>query len=72
MSEIPLLNPLISAPMTITTVTPMATPRMVRAARILWARSEVRAMPTPSNRAVTRYSWRSAAMGSSRAARLAG
>jgi len=72
MSEMPLLNPLINAPMTITTVTPMATPRMVRAARILWARSEVRAIPTPSNRAVTPYSWRSAAIGSRRAARLAG
>src|SRR5207237_553716 len=53
MSEIPLLNPLISAPMTMTTVTPMATPRIVRAARILWARSDARAMPTPSHRAAT-------------------
>src|SRR6266851_2509888 len=70
MSEMPLLNPLINAPMTITTVTPMATPRIVSAARILCARSEARAMPTPSNRAVTRYSWRSAAMGSRRAERL--
>src|SRR5213596_563002 len=49
----PLLNPLIKAQMTMTTVTPMATPRIVRAARILWARSDARAMPTPSNRAVT-------------------
>ena len=49
MSEMPLLKPLIIAPMTMTTVTPMATPRMVSAARILWARSDVRAMPTPSN-----------------------
>ena len=72
MSEMPLLKPLISAPMTITTVTPMATPRIVSAARILWARSELRAMPTPSKSAVTGHSCRNAVIGSSRAARLAG
>src|SRR6266511_1490231 len=53
MSEMPLLKPLISAPITITTVTPIATPRSVSAARILCARSEDRAMPTPSNSRVT-------------------
>src|SRR5438093_7409524 len=52
MSEMPLLNPLINAPMTMTTVTPIATPRIVSAARILCARSDASAMPTPSNRAV--------------------
>src|SRR5206468_7828370 len=52
MSEMPLLNPLINAPMTITTTTPIATPRIVRAARILWARSDARAMPTPSSMGV--------------------
>src|SRR2546429_434423 len=39
MSETPLLNPLMIAPITITTITPMATPRMVKAARALRARS---------------------------------
>src|SRR5574341_1299028 len=48
MSDRPLLNPAISAPITITTITPMATPRIVRAARTLWARSEASAIPTPS------------------------
>ncbi len=72
MSEIPLLNPLISAPITITTVTPMATPRMVSDARILCARSDVSAMPTPSKMGVMDYSCRSAVIGSSRAARVAG
>src|SRR3989442_1043330 len=72
MSLTPLLKPLISAPITITTITPIATPRIVSAARTLLARSESSAMPTPSSRGVTRYSWRSATMGSSRAARLAG
>src|SRR5512146_1319547 len=52
MSAMPLLNPEITAPMTITTITPMATPRMVRAARTLWARSEVSAMLAPSSRGV--------------------
>src|SRR6266704_1742922 len=72
MSEMPLLKPLISAPITMTTVTPIATPRIVSAARILCARSDARAMPTPSNTPDMRYSCRNAAIGSSRAARLAG
>src|SRR2546422_5278654 len=54
MSATPLLKPLMIAPITITTITPMATPRMVRAARPLWARSDSRAMPTPSSNGVTR------------------
>src|SRR6267143_5109296 len=49
MSATPLLKPLMIAPITMTTRTPMATPRMVRAARPLWARSDSRAMPTPSS-----------------------
>src|SRR5258706_5379030 len=52
MSETPLLNPLMIAPITITTITPMATPRMVRAARALCARSDSSAMPTPSSNGV--------------------
>src|SRR6266702_1444674 len=52
MSERPLLKPAIMAPITITTITPMATPRMVRAARALCARSDSRAMPTPSSNGV--------------------
>ena len=72
MSERPLLKPAIIAPITITTITPIATPRMVSAARTLCARSEANAMPTPSTSGRMRYSWRRAAMGSSRAARLAG
>src|SRR6266550_3899221 len=72
MSLRPLLNPEISAPITITTMTPMATPRMVRAARALLALRESSAMPAPSNLGATGYSNRSAAMGSRRAARLAG
>src|SRR5437899_6348700 len=47
-----LLIPLIIAAITITTITPMATPRMVSAARPLLLRSESSAMPTPSNRLV--------------------
>jgi len=47
-----LLIPLIIAAITITTITPMATPRMVSAARPLLPRSESSAMPTPSNRPV--------------------
>src|SRR5439155_13173034 len=50
----PLLNPLTMAPITITTMTPIATPRIVRAARALWARSDSSAMPTPSSNRVTR------------------
>ena len=52
MSATPLLKPLMIAPITITTSTPMATPRMVRAARPLWARSDSSAMPTPSSMGV--------------------
>src|SRR5688572_649461 len=48
MSEMPLLKPLIRAPITMTTVTPIATPRMVSAARILCARSDPSAMRQPS------------------------
>src|SRR5712692_4917847 len=72
MSLTPLLKPLMSAPITITTITPIATPRIVSAARTLLARSESSAMPTPSSSGVRGYSWRRATMGSSRAARLAG
>jgi len=56
MSEMPLLKPLISAPITMTTVTPIATPRIVSAARILCARSDDSAMPTPSKIGVIDYS----------------
>ena len=63
----------------ITVVTPMTTPRIVRPERSLLARSESRAIATPSptlrmpTRASTAvYSARSAVMGSSRAAREAG
>ena len=45
-----LLIPLIIAAISITTITPMATPRIVSAARALLARSDPSAMPTPSNR----------------------
>src|SRR5438552_680200 len=47
-----LLIPLTMAAINITTVTPIATPRIVSAARTLLLRSESRAMPTPSNRPV--------------------
>src|SRR5690242_11264327 len=48
----PLLKPEMMAPMTITTMTPMATPRMVSAARALDTRSDSSAMPTPSRSGV--------------------
>src|SRR6266571_4804794 len=54
MSAMPLLKPLMIAPITITTMTPIATPRIVRAARALWARSDSSAMPTPSSKGVRR------------------
>jgi hypothetical protein len=72
MSDTLRLMPLIVAAMIITTITPMATPRMVSAARPLLPRSEASAIPTPSSGRATRYSCRRAAIGSSRAARLAG
>src|SRR5437762_11544841 len=53
MSATPLLKPLTIAPITITTITPIATPRIVSAARALWARSNSSAMPTPSSSGVT-------------------
>ena len=53
MSATPLLKPLTIAPITITTITPIATPRIVSAARALWARSDSNAMPTPSSSGVT-------------------
>src|SRR5204863_8558572 len=53
MSATPLLKPLTIAPITITTITPIATPRIVSAARALWARSDSSAMPTPSSSGVT-------------------
>src|SRR5437762_5256192 len=53
MSATPLLKPLTIAPITITTMTPIATPRIVSAARALWARSDSSAMPTPSSSGVT-------------------
>src|SRR4051812_8582486 len=43
-----LLMPLIIDAITMTTMTPMATPRMVSAARTLFDRSESSAIPTPS------------------------
>jgi len=46
------LMPLIMDAMIITTMTPIATPRIVSAARPLLARSEASAMPTPSNTGV--------------------
>src|SRR5438094_7935444 len=49
MSATPLLKPLTIAPITMTTITPIATPRIVSAARALWARSDSSAMPTPSS-----------------------
>src|SRR5512144_2307795 len=52
MSVSPLSKPLIRAPMTMTTITPIATPRMVSAARALWARSDARAMPALSSMGV--------------------
>ncbi len=71
------LMPVIAEAMAITTITPMATPRMVRAARTLLARSESRAMPMPSKKRVNSmvapgYSDRRAVIGSSLEARLAG
>src|SRR2546427_1436852 len=54
MAATPLLKPLMMAPITITTMTPIATPRIVRAARALWARSDSSAMPTPSSKGVRR------------------
>src|SRR5205807_8031187 len=53
MSATPLLKPLTIAPITITTITPIATPRIVSAARALCARSDSSAMPTPSSNGVT-------------------
>src|SRR5437773_975410 len=53
MSATPLLKPLTIAPITMTTITPIATPRIVSAARALWARSDSSAMPTPSSSGVT-------------------
>src|SRR2546430_4472196 len=53
MSATPLLKPLTIAPITMTTITPIATPRIVSAARALWARSDSSAMPTPSGSGVT-------------------
>src|SRR6185436_3015614 len=66
------IGALISAPITMTTVTAIATPRIVKAARILCARNDDNAMPTPSKIPVMDYSCRSAVIGSSRAARDAG
>src|ERR1700752_1814270 len=43
-----LSKPAMIAPITMTTITPMATPRIVSAARSLCARSDVSAMLTPS------------------------
>src|SRR5688572_29840924 len=43
-----LSNPAMIAPITMTTMMPMATPRIVSAARSLCARNDERAMPTPS------------------------
>ena len=76
--EDPTSTPWIAADITTTTNTPMAIPRIVSAARTLFARRASSAMTTPSASASIRsrnrmpYSWRSAAIGSSRAARLAG
>ena len=42
------LMPVMAEAMAITTMTPMATPRMVSAARTLLARTESSAMPIPS------------------------
>ncbi len=71
-SATPRLMPVIIEPITITTITPMATPRMVSAARTLLARSDHRAMLTPSKSCVMAHSCRMASTGSSRAALLAG
>ena len=48
-----LLIPLIIAAINITTITPIAMPRMVSAARALLLRSDASAMPTPSKRPLT-------------------
>ena len=66
------LMPLIADPMAMTTMTPMATPRMVSAARTLLARSESSAIAEPSSMPGEDHSALSATMGSSREARLAG
>ena len=73
------LIPVMAEAIAITTVTPMATPRMVRAARTLLERSESSAIPAPSIPRDSRlrpgraaHSALSATMGSSREARLAG
>ena len=73
------LIPVMAEPIAITTVTPMATPSTVSAARTLLERTESSAMPTPSamrlstrDRPGGRHSALSATMGSSREARLAG
>src|SRR3989440_483146 len=49
----PFLKPITNDTITITTITPIATPRIVSAARALWARSDSSAMPTPSSNGVT-------------------
>ena len=73
------LMPCMAAEITTTTNTPTAMPRIVRPARTLLARIESRAIVTPSPMPCSRccmsdmrYSARSAAIGSSRDARLAG
>ena len=73
------LIPVIAEPIAITTVTPMATPRMVSAARTLLERSESSAMPDAFDHAgragwpiAALHSALSATIGSSREARLAG
>src|SRR6185437_7836503 len=71
-SDTPLLKPEMIAPITITTITPMATPRMVRAARALEVLMDSSAMPTPSSIWAMAYSCRRAVMGSSFDAREAG
>src|SRR5690349_6243010 len=52
-SATPLLKPEMIAPITITTITPIATPRIVSAARAFETLSDWSAMPTPSSSGVT-------------------
>src|SRR5688572_32069536 len=72
----PVLMPWIAAEMITTTNTPIAMPRIVRAARTLFARNASIAITTPSPSGLslvsTFYSLRRDATGSSREARLAG
>ena len=72
MSVTPTLIPRTTDAITMTTITPIAIPRIVSAARALLARTELSAIATPSMSDVTFHSCRIATTGSSREARPAG